>query len=150
MIFDETKVINPLHPEKAVIGNTYYVSYSITELKKVVETEEKNSLDTLENILEKTDEPYIMKESYSHWEYLYPVEKKEEYMNKEQLAEWLAKGNGLVGDNEEVSTTILFKEHHADFSTKGLKIKSFNSDDWEEPLLAIYERDCINRGNNNL
>lgn len=150
MIFDETKIINPLHTEKAVIGNTYYVSYSITELKRVVETEEKNSLDTLENILEKTDEPYIMKGSYSHWEYLYPAEKKEEYMNTIQLAEWLARGNGFVRDGDEVATTIQFVEHHSDFTTRNLKIKSFGADDWEEPLLAIYERDCINRGNNNL
>lgn len=91
--FDESKVINALHADRAEVGKRYWYSDSIVWLKKRVENNEPYS------ILKNFESPYfevVKSESWSNKYFLlYPYEETpEKRMTNRQLAEWLAKGNG--------------------------------------------------------
>lgn len=149
--FDENKVINALHPEKAEIGKKYWFSDDLFRLKKYVEKGDENSVGILERIEVDRNNPEFpfCVTDYGKWKYLHPYEEEpKKRMTNRQLAEWIAKGNG------EFTFTECFS--HIDYSyntgeeekpiSEKLRIRTWNSEEWIEPTVDIYERDC--RGNN--
>lgn len=90
--FDESKVINALHPEKAEIGKKYWYSDDLLCLKKCVEENSTEWIGKLKRIL---NGKYCIVGSV-HWQFLYPYEEPpKQRMTNVQLIEWLAKGNGV-------------------------------------------------------
>ena len=76
-----------------------------------------------------------------------PEEPKSRRMTYRELAEWLAKGNGQY-------TTGGTIYHHIDYNScdnadnheiKGYKIRRWGSDEWIEPTVEEYLKDCGNR-----
>lgn len=49
--FEESKVINALHPEKAEIGKRYWFSNDLIVLKKVVQDTDCCKMDFLRNVI---------------------------------------------------------------------------------------------------
>lgn len=142
--FDENKVINGLHPEKAEVGKKYWFSDSITWLKRKVESNEHYS--TLKNF----ESPYfevVDSESTSNKYFLlYPYEEPpKQRMTNRQLAEWCVKGNG------ELTTSVSMHVYAYHDYPKGeedeevkeaIVIRPFGESKWIEPTVAMYERDC--------
>lgn len=72
-------------------------------------------------------------------------EEKPTLMTNRQLAEWLAKGNGerkLIDETTVSSERIYFDEEENQPVREDMVIRSWGSDEWVEPTLEIYERDC--------
>lgn len=86
-----------------------------------------------------------------HWDWEFfdyrvkPQEEKPVRMTNRQLAEWVGKGNGEW-------SAVMLAGTHSDFGyIKGkedtpveldLLIRPWGSDDWVEPIVDIYNRDC--------
>ena len=105
--FDESKVISPLHPEKAEIGKKYWGSDSLLELKKRVEENIKEYIGELDRIDYVTLYPYEIK-NINRWQFLYPYEDTSyQGMTNLQLAEWLAKGNEQLTKAKELIKEML-------------------------------------------
>lgn len=143
--FEEEKVITALHPEKAEVGKKYWFADNILVLKSAVEENNKDIyLGTLESIID-IKCCAIYKKSDSFWEFIYPYEEPpKNRMTNEQLAEWLAKGNGLLLVDNDVCYTYyeIRKENLESESTENFLIRPFGQTNWIEPTVDIYERDC--------
>lgn len=143
--FDESKVINALHVDKAEIGKKYYFSDSYYRLKKYVERDETDSIEILDDVAGE-DIPFSKKDG-SHWELIYPYEEPpKKLMTRLQLMKWLAKGNGIYRDE---SGYCLHHYNGYDFNenlnlevSSDIEIRSWDSDEWVTPTVDIYERDC--------
>lgn len=141
--FDESKVINCLHTDKAEVGKKYYFEDSLYELKAIVEDEKDGCIGKLTNVGDGY-EPFV-KSNGACWEYIYPYEEPpKKRMTNRMLLEWLAKGNGMFcnGSSYCYMYTFFSKEELDDEVTQGFKIRSWDSDEWIEPTVDIYERDC--------
>ena len=141
--FDDSKVINSLRTDKAEVGRLYYCGDTLLTLKYIVENEVDGWLGELTEI-HKSKFPF--KVNGGGFQFLYPYEEEpNKRMTNRQLSEWLAKGNGErssndcrknsltfeydeFGENEEVSSDII--------------IRPWGSDEWVEPTVDIYKRDC--------
>ena len=142
--FDESKVINALHPEKAEVGKKYWCSDNLYQLKQYVK-----SGDTLVYKLDGVDEtsfrPFCTADL--EWQFLYPYEEPpKKRMTHRQFAEWLMKGNGEYIDDAEsayayVNYAYSLKDANKEVASD-VKIRSWDSDGWIEPTEDIYERDC--------
>ncbi len=77
-----------------------------------------------------------------------PEKEKPRLMTHRQLAEWLAKGNGqlrIMGNCETFTyLSYFFTSSLSDIAEvcDSYLIRSWDSDDWVEPAVDIYERDC--------
>lgn len=152
-VFDESKVINALHPEKAKIGEKYWRSDNLLRLKNHVEgnTEDdtEDDAEKLFRVVEHPDTcpfPFQMEDG-SEWQFLYPYEgeQQKKRMTNRQLAEWLARGNGqyTVEDWNTTCTDAYYdKDSDYDEVPKDCAIRPWGSDEWIEPTVDIYERDC--------
>lgn len=144
--FEEEKVINALHPEKAEVGKKYWYSDSITWLKRKVEDNEPYS--TLKNFESPYFEVADSEGLLSKYFLLYPYEEPpKQRMTNRQLAEWLAKGNGEYTDSRNQYcipkyTTSYSEESRNKLVFQGLVIRTWDSEEWQEPTVDIYERDC--------
>lgn len=87
--FDESKVINVLHTDKAVIGKKYWFADHILSLKTVVEESIKdNNLYKLTGI-DEISHYCFESDNESEWEFIYPYEEPPKssrpYENTEEL-----------------------------------------------------------------
>ena len=140
--FDESKVINTLHPEKAEFGKKYWYADDITRLKWTVEQECRNMLGELSGI---EDGLFKIDPGYYHY-LLYPYEEPpEKRMTERQLAEWLSKGNGEYSRDaydRAYSYYGYYKSEKNNDVASDVKIRAWDSEEWVEPTVDIYERDC--------
>lgn len=143
-IFDESKVINALHTEKAEIGKKYWYSDSIVLLKKHVENNDCSFVGELDSV--NSGYYYFSMPDGRSWHFLYPYEEPpKQRMTNRQLAEWLAKG---FGENKFVDGDFayLYFAYEIDAASNEVSadnlIRPWGSDEWVEPTVDIYERDC--------
>lgn len=144
--FDESKVINALHTDKAEVGKRYWFADHILTLKKVAEGNANNNLYELTGIDKNYD--YCFKaDDGSEWEFLYPYEEPpKQRMTPQMLSEWLAKGNGQCKHKREhLLCTVYSYYEHKDELDKNIVIRPWDSEEWVEPTVDIYERDCKGR-----
>lgn len=144
--FDESKVIDALHPEKAEVGKKYYFNDSIYLLKCDVETDRAIAVGKLTSIANEK-EPF-QKNNECSWECLYPYtyeEPPEKLMTKRQFAEWLAKSCGEYS-KETLSCCYSVYEYKRgnenDFIGEDMLIRPWDSEEWIKPTYKIYLRDC--------
>lgn len=141
--FDESKIINALHPEKAEVGKKYLFGDTLKALKKKVENGIEDGI--LDHIIN-ASMPFI-NESGSGYQFLYPYEEPpKQRMTNRQLAEWLAKGNGQYTLGRDDPKTHF--EYNIELDDEEVDvgyivvIRSWGSDKWVSPTVDIYERDC--------
>ena len=146
--FDESKIINSLHKDKAEVGKKYYCSDNIGKLKEYVEN---GNGDALPKLISVNDDIYAPFYNGSRWQFLYPYEEpQKKRMTNRQLAEWLAKHNGEYTNNNEYTDNnhgvlhyyCYFSGEENEEVEDGIVIRSWDSDEWVEPTVDIYERDC--------
>ena len=141
--FDESKVINALHFEKAEIGKKYWYADNIASLKREVERDFKERLGRLEDIYAESG---LFEIESVRWYLLYPYEEPpKKRMTNRQFAEWIARGNGEYSrDTYDCAYTeySYSKSKRNSEVDSGMKIRSWDSEEWVEPTVDIYERDC--------
>lgn len=141
--FDESKVINTLHPEKAEVGKKYWYADNIASLKEEVEQDCRDSVGRLEDIY---TEGGLFEIGAVRWYLLYPYEEPpKKRMTHRQLSEWLAKGHGQYTTdayNRDYAGYSYFKSERDNEVDSDMKIRSWDSEEWIEPTVDIYERDC--------
>lgn len=145
--FDESKVINALHPEKAEVGKEYWFADSISFLKVCVESNMVSNVFEL-GAVKDCDYPFQEKDKDNYTQFIYPYEESsEQRMTNRQLAEWLAKGNGQYklndSENDFAYTRVSYNERIDDEPVyEAYVIRSWGSEEWIEPTYEVYLRDC--------
>lgn len=144
--FDESKVINSLHPEKAELGKKYWYSDNLKVLKRYVEKNNTESISELKCIDDDDCCIFRIREDYA-WEFLYPYEEPpKQRMTNIQLMEWISKRNGMFkyenGNNYCYTHCAYSEKELNDEVGKDMVIRSWDSEEWIEPTVDIYERDC--------
>lgn len=146
--FKEELVINALHADKAIIGKKYWYSDNLSLLKTYVEENNMRFNGKLTRIEGNDICPFHLdrnSECFS-WQYLYPYkEPPKQRMTNRMLSEWLIKGNGERKRNYSDSVRPLhsydiYKGN--DFVDENIRIRPWDSEEWIEPTVDIYERDC--------
>ena len=141
--FDESKVINTLHPEKAEVGKEYWYADNIADLKGVVEQDFRKRLGRLEDIC---TESGLFEIGPGRWYLLHPYEEPpKKRMTFRQLAEWLAKGNGQYTTDDFGRVYVEYdysKGKENNEVDRRIIIRPWDSEEWVEPTVDIYERDC--------
>ena len=143
-VFDESKVINTLHKDKAEIGKRYYYADYISILKQVVERDDSLSIGELIQIVDDTNCCFSM--DGFKYALLYPYEEQsKKRMTNDQLAEWIAKGNGKYTTKNcslAYSEYNYFKIKADEEVPSNYIICHWGSDEWIEPTVDVYLRDC--------
>ena len=141
--FDESKVINTLHPEKAEVGKKYWYADSMSRLKCNVEHDYRDMSGKLKAI---DTEDALFEVGLGYWYLLYPYEEPpKKRMTYRQLAEWIARGNGEYSSDDYDRVYVeyfYFKNEKNNEVDSNLKIRTWDSEEWVEPTADIYERDC--------
>lgn len=144
--FDESKVINGLNKGKAEVGKRYWYADYIGILKARVES---NNIAHIRELIAIDDDNHCcFVLANSMYELLYPYEEPpKQRMTYRQLAEWMAKGNGEYTESTDKYCRPLFtmsysEENRDELVSQSIFIRSWDSDEWQEPLYSIYERDC--------
>lgn len=139
--FDESKVINALHTDKAEVGKKYWYADNITKLKRYIEQDCR----TMSGELKATQDD-LFKIGTGCYYLLYPYEEPpKKRMTYRQLAEWCAKGNGeniLKGSQYVHISFAYLNKYENDELEEGYLIRTWDSEEWIEPTVDIYERDC--------
>lgn len=140
--FDESKVISPLHIEKAEVGKKYWGADELVNLKEKVEL----GLTPYElKGINKGYYPFKMHET-ACYQFLYPYEEPpKQRMTNRQLAEWLTKGNGEYTHSNKTSAFVVFSYSIGTGNQPvagGFNIRTWDSEEWVEPTVDIYKRDC--------
>lgn len=141
--FDESKVISALHPEKAEVGKKYWFADAIAYLKSSVESD-YNNVFVLSKIV---DGSYPFVTENDSKQLLYPYEEPaNQRMTRRQFAEWIAKSNGEyrykgTSTLHRLAYSYSLEEENEDVE-KDIVIRSWDSEEWVEPTVDIYERDC--------
>ena len=142
--FKEELVINVLHPEKAEVGKKYWFADSILSLKRMVEKNDMEPVGELRNISDDTDIHIFLKNRGYGWGLIYPYEEQEQRMTPRMLSEWVAKGNGQWKHKQELSIYSAYTyPEYQDEIDKNIVIRSWDSEEWQEPLYSIYKRDVL-------
>ena len=146
--FDESKVINALHPEKAEVGKKYWYADSLIHLKKYVEDNDTERIAELKQINNDYDYDgciFQICECYL-WQFLYPYEEpSKQRMTNRQLAEWCNRGNGqwkLKGITQCLAQYSYSVTKDNNEVGEAIHIRSWGSEEWIEPTVGIYLRDC--------
>ena len=138
--FDESKVINTLHADKAEVGKKYLHADNIFDLKNRIEHDDY-SVGILAEISDG-----LFKIGVSNWYLLYPYEElPKKRMTNIQLMEWLNKGNGIAKHNVYNSCFYHKTCGEDDLNDKvdeDIVIRTWDSEEWVAPTVDIYERDC--------
>ena len=88
------------------------------------------------------------KKAISDFRLLYPYEEPQnQRMTYRQLAEWMAKGNGEFTESNDRYCLSMFTMSYLDEIRdkpvkQGIFIRTWDSEEWEEPTVDVYERDC--------
>lgn len=140
--FDESKIINALHIDKAVVGKKYWVSDNLVDLKEDVEVENK-SFELL-HVEQEHCCPFVVNiDTTEQFQFLYPYEEpSKQRMTNRQLAEWLSKGNGEYMDKHMVSIYFNFtysKDEENDLVDDDILIRAWDSEEWAEPTTDIFK-----------
>lgn len=140
--FDESKVINALHFEKAEVGKKYWFADNVIRLKYYVEQDFRGNLGRLEDIY---TEGGLFEIGSGSYYLLYPYEEPKKRMTNRQIAEWLARGKGEYSRDDCDSAYAEYSYYKSERNNEvdsGMKIRSWGSEEWIEPTVDIYERDC--------
>lgn len=147
--FEEEKVINSLHPEKAVIGKMYFHSDQLKDLKDDVEND--GHREKLAEIDTDFNEPFVM-ELGASFQFLYPYEEPlKQRMTYIQLMEWFSKGNGIwryrPNPINSIDAKIVYENifcycNELDNEVDNIQIRPFGQTEWVEPTYEIYLKDC--------
>lgn len=147
-VFDESKVINALHRDRAEVGKKYYFADYLGILKERVESNDSGYVYELTYVDDNDNCCFRIDGSLYALLYLYEEPPKQR-MTYRQLAEWLAKGNGEYVESKDINKycipmySMTYTEGNRDEPVKqGIFIRTWDSDEWVEPTLDIYERDC--------
>lgn len=145
--FDESKIINALHPEKAEVGKKYWVSDNLLELKRCVEENDTFVMELAE--VKKTEDECVFNfVSGCTWQFLYPYEEPpKQRMTHKMLTEWCTKVNGQYkykGTEDALIHSIheYYENDEEKEIDKEIVIRPFGYTEWIEPTTDIYERDC--------
>lgn len=140
--FDESKIITPLHPEKAEVGKKYWIEDTLIGLKK--EVEEARTAFELQDVKQENRYPFIA-DTGVQFQFLYPYEEpSKQRMTNRQLAEWLSKGNGQWIDFStlNIASTVYAYEYLSndnDEVPENIHIRPFGTSDWIEPTVDIFK-----------
>lgn len=143
-VFDESKVINSLHKDKAEIGKKYYCADYFGMLQERVEDDDTNFVHNLTGIDDNNNCCFCIADTV--YALLYPYEEpSKKRMNAMQFIEWVVRGNGVWkhANDTVVHSAIAWDERYLNEETVVDKvIRPWDSDEWIEPTEDIYERDC--------
>lgn len=146
--FDESKVINGLHTDKAEVGKKYWFADNMTKLKGYIERDHRDFVYVLGNIREDLDCPFAPSaiDCAVFFAFVYPYEEpSEELMSNRQMAEWVTRGNGQY-TSTYCDTAYTEHDYYKDYDDEKVpskyRIRPWGSDEWVVPTVAIYERDC--------
>lgn len=114
-------------------------------LKRITECPMQCWESSLTKVEEKKSCPFNGKGLCS-FQFFRPIlEEDEPLMTNRQLAEWLAKGNGEVSHEDDLSSfgsATYFKED-ADKPVKdNILIRRWKDTEWSKPTKAVYKEDC--------
>lgn len=145
--FNESKIISALHWEHAEIGKKYIFADDLVSLQSSV-LSSTTDFNILEDFSFSIVRPFKADNGHGY-QFLYPYEEPTRVlMTKRQLAEWLAKGNGqyrLACGVYAFHMDYIYECGEDDYRFKeedGITIRSWGSNEWVDPSLEIYERDC--------
>ena len=141
--FDESKVINILHSDKAEVGKRYYYADYIYNLKQVVEHDNNLSIGELTRVTDDTECCFLI--DGFKFALLYPYEElSKKRMTSRQLAEWLARGNGQLSATHWTNVYISYdydKKQADEEVPSSYRIRPWDSDTWIKPNVDIYLKD---------
>lgn len=112
MEFDESRVYTSLNADKVKVGSKGYFAETLDYLKKSVKYEY-----TTKTLIEVNDETMVYRfkrdkyeDGVVDWNLFYLVEEppKEELCTYGELAQWIARGNGVYGYGEAISPKSCF------------------------------------------
>lgn len=142
--FDESKLINSLHADEAILLKKYYFCDSLHDIKNAIENEDIDCVGELTFVLDDPS-PFQMNNKYG-WQFIYPYEEQTKLMTNRQLAEWLSKGHGEFSKESYSLAYLNFSYLKVREESKevdeDILIRSWGSDEWVKPSTDIYERDC--------
>lgn len=132
---------------KKLVGKKVLATDYLSKIEK-----RECSISTFLEVLEDSDGlPFIVKNEYGgrdkHQFIREVIEDEPKLMTNRQLAEWIARGNGLWRHDPSNSGVVynyywfLEKDMGAEISNN-IVIMPNDSNEWVEPTLDIYERDC--------
>lgn len=143
--FEESKVISPLHTENAEIGKKYWVSDELGNLKDEVEKEKAPY--ELKRIEKGCFYPFVINLLDEEFQFLYPYEEPpKQRMTRIQFIEWVNKGNGIYkyknGSGNCYTSKLCEEKELNEEVDRNIVIRTWDSEEWVEPTVDIYERDC--------
>lgn len=146
-VFEESRVINALHKDKAEVGKKYWVSDTIGLLQEHIENEDLHYVQELADIDICSSFRCFRDADAISWELLHPYEEPpNQRMTNLQFMEWLAKHNGIYKYKNGNGYCYTYKTYEEcelnDEVDKYIVIRTWDSDEWVEPTVDIYERDC--------
>lgn len=131
-------------PKKQKSEKKYWYNDHLSLLKENVEIE--GCPHVLTSIGDDSVYPFKMQNGYS-FDFLYPYEEPpKKRMTNRQLMEWIGKRNGMF-KYEKIGTLCYTakscrEEELNDEIDESIVICSCDSEEWIEPTVDIYERDC--------
>lgn len=135
--FDESKVINCFHSDRAEIGKRYYRADDLFKLKEVVESKNKEYIGIFVGARENRALPFVFKGNSMGWGLIYPCEDPEyvPYENtdemiqdfKERCHQYLEPGTEYAETENPMSIPVIWLKKK---NTPGLK----------ELVVNIYEK----------
>lgn len=148
-VFNENKVINSLHTDRAIAGEKYWFSDNMTQLKDfVVGCDDKKPMYLTEVLETPSCQLPFRAGNGCVYALLYPYEEpKKRLMSNRQLAEWLVKGHGQFSSDRwcTVYTEHDYDKRYADEEVPDYYLIcpwGFDSNNWLLPTEEIYLRDC--------
>lgn len=139
--------------DKALIGYDYIFS---DDLREICEHPEKIEPRLLAEVFRDDTYPFAQDRAYEErFQFCRQVIEEEVLMTNRQLAEWLGKGKGQkaylknkYAPEEGIDLEYVLTCHEYDGikddepCAETIRIRLWGSDEWVEPTLEIYERDC--------
>lgn len=138
---------------RKLIGKRVVVSDVFYDLEKT--TAVSDDIGTLIIIKENSGYPFSVKfynEDVISYQFIREIEEdKPKLMTNRQLAEWLAKGNGLWKHEPSYSGLVyhfywFIEKDMGEEIPNDIVIMYNDSDEWVVPTVDIYERDCKGKG----
>lgn len=111
-----------------------------------LESQNKCYIYTLTEIKDSSDYPFVV-DSMGLYQFIREIEEDEPMlMSRRQLAEWVARGFGQIKVFSDVWMSFNYclpeGESEDDAVDEKYTIRPWGSDEWVEPTVDIYERDC--------
>ena len=139
------KVLTYKDAEEArkLIGKKVVGSYCLSKIENYPEKIEPEILTGIDDELD-----FIFKAGdYYGFQFIREIieDEKPQLMTDRQLSEWIVKGNGAYSyeDSDFAYTNYAYRKANPDeLVSDGIRIRSWDSDEWIVPTVDIYERDC--------